>query len=424
MISLENIVTEESINEAYKAVKKNKGAAGVDGMDIVQAHDYIKNNLENIRQDVLNGRYKPQPVRRVFIPKDNGKMRQLGIPTVIDRVIQQAIKQEVDIRIDRKFSDFSFGYRHFRSAQDAILQATEYINSGLIYTVDMDLEKFFDTVNHDKLRQLLSSQISDTRIISLISKFLNAGALEQGVYEDTDIGVPQGGPLSPLFANLILDELDKELEKRGHKFVRYADDLMIFCRSKASAKQALEHIIPFIEGKLKLKVNKEKTKISRPSKVKFLGYTFGKCNKEDKYKPRLHNKSKVKIKDKIRGVTPRNHFWEKEEWITKTKQVIRGWVNYYYLAEMKTFLMELDQWFRRRIRMVFLKRWKKCKTKMKNLMKLGLDSDSAKRIGYSRKGYWHLSKTTEMHWAISNKRLESIGFIFFLTLYNEKNGIS
>ena len=158
--------------------------------------------------------------------------------------------------------------------------------------------------------------------------------------------------------------------------------------------------------------------------MKFLGYTFGKCNKEDKYKPRLHNKSKVKIKDKIRGVTPRNHFWEKEEWITKTKQVIRGWVNYYYLAEMKTFLMELDQWFRRRIRMVFLKRWKKCKTKMKNLMKLGLDSDSAKRIGYSRKGYWHLSKTTEMHWAISNKRLESIGFIFFLTLYNEKNGIS
>ena len=164
--------------------------------------------------------------------------------------------------------------------------------------------------------------------------------------------------------------------------------------------------------------------VSHRSKVKFLGYTFGKCNKEDKYKPRLHNKSKVKIKDKIRGVTPRNHFWEKEEWITKTKQVIRGWVNYYYLAEMKTFLMELDQWFRRRIRMVFLKRWKKCKTKMKNLMKLGLDSDSAKRIGYSRKGYWHLSKTTEMHWAISNKRLESIGFIFFLTLYNEKNGIS
>ena len=391
---------------------------------ICQAHDYIKNNLESIRQDVLNGRYKPQPVRRVFIPKDNGKMRQLGIPTVIDRVIQQAIKQEIDIRIDRKFSNSSFGYRHFRSAQDAILKATEYINSGLIYTVDMDLEKFFDTVNHDKLRQLLSSQISDTRIISLISKFLNAGALEQGVYEDTDIGVPQGGPLSPLFANLILDELDKELEKRGHKFVRYADDLMIFCRSKASAKQALEHIIPFIEGKLKLKVNKEKTKISRPSNVKFLGYTWGKNNKEEGYKPRLHNKSKVKIKDKIRGVTPRNHFGEKEEWITKTKQVIRGWVNYYYLAEMKKFLFELDAWFRRRIRMVFLKRWKRAKTKIKNLMKLGLDVDSAKRIGYSRKGYWRLSKTVEMSLAISNKRLEANGFTFFLSLYNEKNGLS
>ena len=424
MISLENIVTEKNINEAFKAVKKNKGSAGVDGMDIVQAHDYIKNNLESIRQDVLNGRYKPQPVRRVFIPKDNGKMRQLGIPTVIDRVIQQAIKQEIDIRIDRKFSNSSFGYRHFRSAQDAILKATEYINSGLIYTVDMDLEKFFDTVNHDKLRQLLSSQISDTRIISLISKFLNAGALEQGVYEETDIGVPQGGPLSPLLANLILDVLDKELEKRGHKFVRYADDLMIFCRSKASAKQALEHIIPFIEGKLKLKVNKEKTKISRPSNVKFLGYTWGKNNKKEGYKPRLHNKSKVKIKDKIRGVTPRNHFWEKEEWITKTKQVIRGWVNYYYLAEMKKFLFELDAWFRRRIRMVFLKRWKRAKTKMKNLMKLGLDVDSAKRIGYSRKGYWRLSKTVEMSLAISNKRLEANGFTFFLSLHNEKNGLS
>ena len=414
--TLEDIVTDTNLIEAYKRIRQNKGSAGVDGMDIVQAHDYIMENLDTIRKSVLDGRYKPQPVRRVYIPKDNGKMRQLGIPTVVDRVIQQAIKQILWYIFEKDFSDSSYGYRPSRNAHDAIKKATEHINNGRTYIVEMDLEKFFDTVNHDKLRQLLSSQICDTRIISLISKFLNSGAMDKDVFENTDIGVPQGGPLSPLLANIYLTVLDKELEKRGHVFVRYADDLNIFCKSKASAKQTLKHLIPFIEGKLKLKVNRDKTKVSKPSRIKFLGYTFGKNSENVSYTPRLHSKSKEKIKE----VTQRNTLIEKEQWTVKANQVVRGWVNYFYLAEMKRFLRELDHWFRRRIRMVFIKRWKRPKTIIRNLIKLGLDEDSAKCIGYSRKGYWRVARNPQINIAMSNTKLEKNGFLFFLPLYEEK----
>ena len=418
--TLEDIVTDTNLIEAYKRIRQNKGSAGVDGMDIVQAHDYIMENLDTIRKSVLDGRYKPQPVRRVYIPKDNGKMRQLGIPTVVDRVIQQAIKQILWYTFEKDFSDSSYGYRPSRNAHDAIKKATEHINNGRTYIVEMDLEKFFDTVNHDKLRQLLSSQICDTRIISLISKFLNSGAMDKDVFENTDIGVPQGGPLSPLLANIYLTVLDKELEKRGHVFVRYADDLNIFCKSKASAKQTLKHLIPFIEGKLKLKVNRDKTKVSKPSRIKFLGYTFGKNSEKVGYTPRLHSKSKEKIKEKIKEVTQRNTLIEKEQWTVKANQVVRGWVNYFYLAEMKRFLRELDHWFRRRIRMVFIKRWKRPKTIIRNLIKLGLDEDSAKCIGYSRKGYWRVARNPQINIAMSNTKLEKNGFLFFLPLYEEK----
>ena len=418
--TLEDIVTDTNLIEAYKRIRQNKGSAGVDGMDIVQAHDYIMENLDTIRKSVLDGRYKPQPVRRVYIPKDNGKMRQLGIPTVVDRVIQQAIKQILWYTFEKDFSDSSYGYRPSRNAHDAIKKATEHINNGRTYIVEMDLEKFFDTVNHDKLRQLLSSQICDTRIISLISKFLNSGAMDKDVFENTDIGVPQGGPLSPLLANIYLTVLDKELEKRGHVFVRYADDLNIFCKSKASAKQTLKHLIPFIEGKLKLKVNRDKTKVSRPPRIKFLGYTFGKNSENVGYTPRLHSKSKEKIKEKIKEVTQRNTLIEKEQWTVKANQVVRGWVNYFYLAEMKRFLRELDHWFRRRIRMVFIKRWKRPKTIIRNLIKLGLDEDSAKCIGYSRKGYWRVARNPQINIAMSNTKLEKNGFLFFLPLYEEK----
>ena len=414
--TLEDIVTDTNLIEAYKQIRQNKGSAGVDGMDIVQAHDYIMENLDTIRKSVLDGRYKPQPVRRVYIPKDNGKMRQLGIPTVVDRVIQQAIKQILWYTFEKDFSDSSYGYRPSRNAHDAIKKATEHINNGRTYIVEMDLEKFFDTVNHDKLRQLLSSQICDTRIISLISKFLNSGAMDKDVFENTDVGVPQGGPLSPLLANIYLTVLDKELEKRGHVFVRYADDLNILCKSKASAKQTLKHLIPFIEGKLKLKVNRDKTKVSKPSRIKFLGYTFGKNSEKVGYTPRLHSKSKEKIKE----VTQRNTLIEKEQWTVKANQVVRGWVNYFYLAKMKIFLRELDHWFRRRIRMVFIKRWKRPKTIIRNLIKLGLDEDSAKCIGYSRKGYWRVARNPQINIAMSNTKLEKNGFLFFLPLYEEK----
>ena len=415
MGTLEDIINPLNLNDAYKRVKQNGGSGGVDRMTVDELLPYLKLHGGEIVRDLLGGRYRPLPVRRVEIPKDNGKMRRLGIPTAVDRMVQQAIAQVLTPMYEPQFVETSYGFRPGRGAHDAIRKCREYLDAGYVWTVDMDLEKFFDTVNQSKLLEVLSRTVRDGRVISLISKYLRAGVVKCGRFEDTEVGVPQGGPLSPLLANVILNELDHELERRGHKFVRYADDMVIFCRSKASAEQTLRHIIPFIEGKLFLKVNREKTVVAYAGRIKFLGYGFYKGKRG--FGMRVHAKSIAKMQDRVRELTDRRRLQTKEAWTQSQKRFVTGWVNYFKLADMADLLQRTDGWMRRRIRMVFLKRWKKRKTRYRNLRSLGLSDADARKTAYSRKGYWHTALCEQMHKAISNDRLLRNGFEFFSTYY-------
>lgn len=412
---MEQIVSRQNMNDAFLRVKKNKGAGGVDGMDTEALLAYLKDNGGELRQRVLDGKYKPNPVRRVEIPKDNGKKRMLGIPTAVDRVIQQAIAQKLTPLFEPQFVETSYGFRPGRGCHDAVRKANEYLDEGRVWVVDLDLEKFFDTVNQSKLIEVLSRTIKDGRVISLIHKFMRSGAVWCGKFEETEMGVPQGGPLSPLLANIILNELDHELERRGHKFVRYADDMVIFCKSKASAKQALEHITPYIEKKLFLRVNREKTFTGYASKIKFLGFGFYKTRTG--WRPTVHAKSKAKLKQKVKEMTSRRKVNSLEIWIMRIGWLVRGWVNYYKLADMGKWLKDLDKWMRRRIRMVFWKKWKRVRTRYRNLRRLGLNHDEALMLAGSRKGYWHNACTPNLHKALSNKRLQAAGFLFFHPYY-------
>ena len=347
---LEQILAGENLNLAYKQVKRNKGAGGIDGMQVDELLPFLRENRKELLQSLRDGKYRPQPVRRVEIPKDNGKTRKLGIPTVVDRLIQQAICQVLTPIFEEQFSDNSFGFRPKRSAHDALKRCQTNITEGYRYVVDMDLEKYFDTVNQSKLIQILSETIKDGRVISLIHRFLNAGVMVKGAFEKSPEGVPQGGPLSPLLGNIMLNECDKELEKRGHRFVRYADDLMVFCKSKKAAQRTLEHTLPFIEGKLFLKVNREKTKVAHVNYVKYLGHSFYIHREEGRL--RIHPKSIQKLKDKIREVTGRSNGMGIQERKDRLNQVVRGWTNYFKLADAKNILKALDEWLRSRIRMV------------------------------------------------------------------------
>lgn len=419
---LERILNPANLNKAYKQVKRNKGAGGIDGMSTDELLCYLREHREEIRQSILTGKYRPSPVRRVEIPKGNGKMRMLGIPTAVDRVIQQAIAQILTPIYEPEFVETSYGFRPGRSAQQAILKTLEYLNEGYVWAVDMDLEKFFDTVNQSKLIEILSRKIKDGRVISLIHRYLRAGAIWCGRFEETEVGVCQGGPLSPLCANIILNELDHELERRGHKFVRYADDMLILCRSKASAKQTLEHIIPYIERKLFLKVNREKTVVAYAGSVKFLGYGFYKA--KEGFRPTVHKKSKEKLKAKVRELTQRRNVISYDGWKQRLAWLIRGWVNYYKLADMRGWLEEIDGWMRRRIRMVIWKKWKRVRTRWKNLEKLGINHEEAGQMACSRKGYWRLSETPAIHRAISNDRLRKAGYMFFSEYYASARGVN
>ena len=412
---LEEIVSADNLNRAYKRVKKNKGAGGVDGMKVDELLQYLKDNSEETRQTILAGKYQPKPVRRVEIPKDNGKTRKLGIPTAVDRVIQQAIAQVLAPIYEPKFAETSYGFRPKRSAHDALRKCRDYLEAGKVWTVDMDLEKFFDTVNQPKLMEILARDIKDGRVLSLIHKYLRAGAVEWGRFEDTEIGVPQGGPLSPLLGNIMLNELDHELERRGHKFVRYADDMVIFCGSKASAEQTLEHIIPYIEGKLFLKVNREKTVVAYAGKIKFLGYGFYKSQRG--FRLRVHKKAQAKMRTRIKELTSRRYVNDYEGWKKSLKQFITGWVNYYKLADMKSLLQSTDEWMRRRIRMVFWKKWKRVRTKYRNLRKLGISHDDALMTAWCRRGYWFVARTPVIQTALSNARLERAGFVSLYGYY-------
>ena len=413
---MDKILHKDNLNKAYKKVKSNKGAGGVDGMNVDELLTYLRENQKQLIQKIKDRKYKPNPVRRVEIPKeDKGKVRKLGIPTVVDRVIQQAITQVLSPIYEEQFSNNSYGFRPKRGAHDALKQCQRNVNEGYMYVVDMDLEKFFDTVCQSKLIEILSRTIKDGRVISLIHKYLNAGVIQNGMFERTEVGVPQGGPLSPLLSNIMLNELDKELEKRGHGFVRYADDCMIFCKSKKSAERTLTNIIPFIEGKLYLKVNQDKTVVEQISKVKYLGYTFYK--NKGKCRFRVHPKSIKKMKDKIRELTSRSNGWGNEYRALKLTQNIRGWVNYFGMADMKNLLKGTDEWLRHKIRTVYWKQWKKTKTKYKKLKELDVDAEKAWKCANTRKGNWYSSGNFIVQTAFNNNKLRELGYPTFTEFY-------
>ena len=413
---MEQILHKDNLNKAYKKVKSNKGAGGIDGMSVDELLGFLRNNQKHLIQQIKDGKYKPNPVRRVEIPKETkGELRKLGVPTVVDRVFQQAITQVLSPIYEKQFSENSFGFRPNRGAHDALKQCQTNVNDGYVYVVDMDLEKFFDTVCQSKLIEVLSRTIKDGRVISLIHKYLNAGVISKRIFEKTEVGMPQGGPLSPLLSNIMLNELDKELTRRGHRFVRYADDCMIFCKSRKSAERTLNNIVPYIEGKLFLKVNRTKTCVAHISKVKYLGYSFyrykGKC------RFRVHPKSVTKMKNKIRELTDRSNGWGNEYRALKLTQFIRGWVNYFGMADMKSLLQSNDEWLRHRIRAIYWKQWKKVKTKFKELKKLGVDEEKAWICANMRNGNWYCSGYFVLQTAFNNKKLRELGYPTFTEFY-------
>ena len=413
---MEQILHKDNLNKAYKKVKSNKGAGGVDGMSVDELLGFLKDNQKQLIQQIKDGKYKPNPVRRVEIPKETkGEFRKLGVPTVVDRVFQQAITQVLTPIYEKQFSENSFGFRPNRGAHDALKQCQTNVNDGYVYVVDMDLEKFFDTVCQSKLIEVISQTIKDGRVISLIHKYLNAGVISRGMFEKTEVGMPQGGPLSPLLSNIMLNELDKELTRRRHRFVRYADDCMIFCKSKKSAERTLNNIVPYIEGKLFLKVNRIKTCVAHISKVKYLGYSFyrykGKC------RFRVHPKSVTKMKNKIREFTDRHNGWGNEYRAIKLTQFIRGWVNYFGMADMKRLLQDVDEWLRHKIRAIYWKQWKKVKTKYKELKKLGVEREKAWICANMRNGIWYCSGYFVLQTAFNNKKLRELGYPTFTEFY-------
>jgi len=412
---LEQILSPTNLNHAFKRVRSNNGSGGIDEMEVESLRDYLVNNKEKLIQSILDGSYRPNPVLRVEIPKENGKKRGLGIPTVVDRVIQQAIAQVLSPIYEKQFSESSYGFRPGRNAHQALNKCRSYITDGYRYAVDMDLEKFFDTVNQSKLIEVLSRTVKDGRVISLIHKYLNAGVVVRNKFEETEMGVPQGGPLSPLLSNIMLNELDKEVEKRGHHFVRYADDLVLFCRSKRSAERTLTNIVPYIENKLFLKVNREKTTAAYISGIKFLGYSFYLYKGEGR--PRVHPKSIAKLKERIKLLTSRSNGWGYARRKVALRQYITGWVNYFKLADMKTLLIGVDEWYRRRLRMVIWKQWKRLRTRGRNLIKLGINKYKAWEWANTRKGYWHIANSFILSRSVTNDGLKQAGYIFFSDYY-------
>ncbi|ENK1243856.1 group II intron reverse transcriptase/maturase [Clostridium botulinum] len=412
---LEKIIDRNNLNQAFKRAKANKGSHGIDGMKIDELLQYLKENGDSLRQSILEGNYKPNPVRRVEIPKQDGKKRPLGIPTAVDRVIQQAIAQVLSPIFEETFSDNSYGFRPNRSAHQAILKCKEYMDNGYKWAVDIDLKKYFDTVNHDKLIGLVYKEIKDIRVISLIRKYLQAGVMIKGVVNSTEKGVPQGGNLSPLLSNIMLNELDTELEKRGLKFCRYADDCNIYVKSKKAAERVMCNITKFIEKDLKLKVNKEKSKVDRPWKLKYLGFSF--YNKRDGMGIRVHNKSIEKLKATLKKITGRSNAMSMEYRAIKLKQTITGWINYFKLADLNGALRKIDKWLRRRLRLCYWKQWKKIKTKHDNLVKLGIDNFKAWEYANTRKGYWRISNSPILNTTLSNNYLKEQGFMTLTESY-------
>jgi len=402
---LERILSRENMLRAWKRVKANKGAAGVDGITIAEFPGFIRDRWEDIRKSLLEGSYQPLPVLRVEIPKPDGGVRPLGIPTVLDRLIQQAIAQVLVLIFDPMFSDSSFGFRPGRSAHDAVKKVRGYIREGYRIAVDMDLSKFFDTVNHDVLMHRVARRVRDKRVLRLIGKYLRAGVEVNGRLKSTLKGVPQGGPLSPLLANIVLDDLDQKLEMRGHRFVRYADDFVILVKSQRAGERVMLSIRRFLERKLKLKVNEKKSRVAPTDQSNFLGFTFKGT------KIRWSDKAFKEFKRRVRLLTGRSWFVSMEYRMKKLREYIRGWMNYFGISEYYRPIPRIDEWLRRRVRMCYWKQWRKTRTKVRELLKLGTSKREAILTALSRKGYWHLARTLATHTGMTIQWLKEQGLI-------------
>ncbi len=414
---LEQILSSENLNEAFVQVKRNKGAEGVDGMKVNELNEHLKANGDVIKEQIRKRKYKPQPVRRVEIPKSDGGVRNLGVPTVTDRFIQQAIAQILTPIYEEQFHDNSYGFRPGRCAEMAIMKCLDMMNDGYSWVVDIDLEKFFDTVNHDKLMNIISRTIKDGDVISLIRKFLVSGVMIDDEYKDTIIGTPQGGNLSPLLSNIMLNELDKELEARGLNFVRYADDCIILTKSEKSANRVMASVTKFLEEKLGLKVNATKSKVDRPNGVKYLGFGFYYDTISHQFKAKPHQLSVKKLKEKLKQLTSRSWGVSTSYRVIKLKQLIVGWVNYYKIGQMKWLCKDLDAHIRFRLRMCIWKQWKKVKTRYKNLQKLGIPKGKAWEWANTRKGYARVARSFILCRAITNERLKKFGLVSLLDQY-------
>lgn len=418
------ILDRDNLNLAFKNVKANKGASGIDDMSIEETAKFIKEHKNQIVWQLYNRKYQPQPVRRVEIPKPNGGVRKLGIPTVLDRVIQQAMVQVLSPMFEPYFSEYSYGFRLNRCCQMAIIKALEYFNDGYEWIVDIDLEKFFDNVPHDRLLRMVSDVVKDGNVVSLVNKFLKAGVMIQGNYENTIVGTPQGGPLSPLLSNIMLNKLDKELEARGLHFTRYADDTIILVKSEKAANRVMESITHFIEKKLGLKVNMTKTKICKPNDLKYLGFGFYKDIKNNTYNSVPHIDSKMKFQRKLKSLTKRSESISLDTRFEKLNWLIRGWVNYFKISKMKKFLTKIDEYLRTRIRMIIWKMWKLSKTREDNLVKCGYSRGEARGLANCRRGYMFVAHSKILQNAITkialskpNKKKGRRGLVFALDYY-------
>ncbi len=417
---MEEILSKDNLNQAYLQVVRNKGASGIDEMTCEEVKEYLKVHGNEIRNQILSRKYQPLPVRRVEIPKPNGGIRKLGVPTVVDRIIQQAMVQKLSPIFEPLFSEYSYGFRPNRRCQNAIDRTLELINQGYEWIVDLDLEKFFDNVPHDKLIRLVDRQVNDSDVTSLIMKYLKAGVMINGTFEKTEVGTPQGGNLSPLLSNIMLNELDKELEARHLHFARYADDCVIFVKTEYSAERVMKNIIHFIEAKLKLKVNAIKTHITKPSNLKYLGFTFHKDVKSKQWKAKPHNESFIKLFKKLKKMVKRSWSIDLTYRIKKINEVLRGWINYYRQSSMKRKISRIGEWLRNAIRVIIWKQWKKTSKRIPSLVKLGIDEEQAKGLTYCRRGYQFISHSCVVQRAITNLRLKKRGLVDPLEYYLSK----
>ncbi len=412
----EAVFARENMQTALKRVESNKGAAGIDGMKVTDLRGYLKAHWLEVREALESGKYQPSPVRRVEIPKPDGGVRQLGIPTVLDRLIQQAIAQVLTPMFEEGFSAHSYGFRPGRSAQQAVQQSQEYIREGYEWVVDIDLEKFFDRVNHDMLMARVARVVKDKRVLKLIRAYLESGVMINGVVMETEEGTPQGGPLSPLLSNIMLTDLDKELEKRGHKFVRYADDCNIYVRTQRAGERVLGSVKQYLEKKLKLKVNPKKSKVERATRAKFLGFSFWK-QKGEVY-IRLANRTKERFVEKIRALTRRTRSGKMEDIVGEINRYTHGWIGYFRLATTPSVYQELDEWMRRRLRQIQWKRWKHGTTRYRELVRLGVSKERA-ALGAVGTSPWRMSHSPIIHEALNNAFWRSTGLESITERYNQ-----